>query len=266
MSGAGDGIEVWRGPSAIDGKPVAVVVTHLTEAPMNRKIGDMAQAWILPVDVAPVEAARNGEDARVCGTCRFRPSEKGGCYVQIWATSQRVWWAWSHGSYPPGPLLLDKPLRIGAWGDPGAVPLEVWRDLVLPFVPAWTAYTHRWVHLDARAWGFCMASVDSPAEARRAQTRGWRTFRVRLDGAPLVEGERICPSAEEAPTHGRVACDKCRLCDGTAVRASKPSIAIIAHGQAIRRAEDVVSTPAGARIEPGRARSYWNAVRGGGGS
>ena len=231
-----DGFEVWRGASVIDGTPIGVVVTHLRAKPMNRKIGNMAQAWILPLDVEPIVAARTGEDRAVCGSCRFRPSAGGGCYVPIHSTAQRVWWAWrKFGSYQPAELpTLDKPLRIGAWGDPGAVPIEVWRAMRPRLPGGWTAYTHRWRELPAADWHWCMASVDSAAEQAEAHEAGWRTFRVRGAEEPLLVSERTCPSAIEAPTHDKVTCAQCRLCgsraslDGRVI--PRRDIVIIAHG------------------------------------
>lgn len=236
-----DGIELWRGPSAIDGSPIGVVVTHLERAPLNRKIGNMAQAWILPLDTSPIDAVQSGVDAGVCGSCRFRPAAGGGCYVPLAVTAQRVWWAWRHnGSYTPQrwhPSLEGKPVRIGAWGDPLAVPLEVWLDLAF-ITGAWTAYTHRWRQVveDREHWqALTMASCDSAEEADEARALGWRTFRARLATDPLRPGERVCPSAEEAPTHGRVTCRDCKLCDGVRGR-PVPDVAIIVHGAQVARA------------------------------
>lgn len=248
----GDGFVLWEGPSAIDGTPIGVVVTHVTprNRPLNRKIGNMSQAWILLRDTAPIDAVRNGADAAVCGSCRFRPSAEGGCYVPVAATAQRVWYTWRvRGSYSAVDRLpadlAEKPCRIGAWGDPAAVPAAAWEDL-LQAVPSFTAYTHRWRELSSDVWGWCMASADSPAEAVDAQRAGWRTFRARLPSSPLLAGERVCPSAAEAQTHGKPAavCAVCRLCDGVRLTPDgerqvrqPPSAAIIVHGHAGRRAE-----------------------------
>lgn len=240
-----DGFELWRGPSAFDGTEVGVVVTHTRRSPQNRKIGDMAQAWVLPVETAPLDAVLTGADAAVCGSCRFRPAAEGGCYVPLAQTAQRVWWAWQvNGSYGPGlPVELGaKPVRIGAWGDPAAVPLEAWL-LLLDRVPAWTAYTHRWRQVpDAEREGWqmlAMASADSAEEADEARALGWRTFRARRSTDPLLPGERVCPSAVEAPSYGRATCSTCRLCDGVRARRA-PDIAIVVHGRSARLAAGVV--------------------------
>lgn len=242
------GFELWSGPSEVDGAPIGVVVTHLQRDPQNRKLGHMSQAWILPRDTSPNEAVRGGQDRAVCGDCRFRPTNAGGCYVPIFSAPHRVWWAWRQfETYQPVEQLPRnlgvKPIRIGAWGDPSAVPPKVWEPL-LDAVPDYTSYTHRWRQLDVSLWGWCMASVDSVSEKEEANAAGWRTFRVRGPGDPLLPDEVVCPAAEEAKTHGRVVCASCKLCNGIRRnqfgmrdRLQPRNISIIVHGQAFRRAE-----------------------------
>jgi len=67
-----------------------------------------------------------------------------------------------------------------------------------------------------------MASVDSVQEAKEAKEAGWRYFRVRPEGAPLISGEIDCPSKIG------VTCDDCRLCGGLQRKAK--NISIEAHG------------------------------------
>lgn len=230
-----DGFELWRGPSLIDGAPIVAVVTHVQHDSLNSKIGAMAQAWVLPQDVPPLDAVRTGADESVCGSCRFRPKRGGGCYVSIAHTAQRVWWAWSRGSYRPAAELpaelATRPVRLGAWGDPAAVPVEAWEALVAA-VPLHTAYTHRWRELgrDARWQAIAMASCDSPRDVADARMLGWRTFRARLPWQPLLAGERVCPSADEAPSRAKATCATCGLCDGVRGRASRRDVAIVVHG------------------------------------
>lgn len=239
-----DGFQLWVGPSEITGDRIGVVITHIRLPPQQRKIGNMAQAWILPYETQPIDAVRDGSDSAVCGTCRYRPSNDGGCYVPIAQTAQRVWWAWRRfGSYLPVDAddeleqLAHKPLRIGAWGDPAAVPVHVW-DRVINVVPGLTGYTHRWRALDFDEWGWCMASCDTAEEVLDARAAGWRTFRARRADEPMLPGERVCPAADEAPTHGRknAHCATCLLCDGVTDRVHRPDVSLIVHGQAHKRA------------------------------
>ena len=68
-----------------------------------------------------------------------------------------------------------------------------------------------------------MASVQSLAEARIAQNKGWRTFRVMPPNASLSENEILCRHTED----DRYQCENCMLCDG---KSSKPNIADRVHG------------------------------------
>ena len=127
--GARSAIVVYRGPSAIDGSPIVAILSGLVEPSDNSKTGPMAQLWILPADVAPHEAQRTGEDRSVCGACPMRPSiaPKGSprCYVKTFQGPLSTWKA-NHAE--PVDLagavaaLRGKALRLGAYGDPAAIP------------------------------------------------------------------------------------------------------------------------------------------------
>ena len=70
-----------------------------------------------------------------------------------------------------------------------------------------TGYTHQWRTADLAA--LCMASVDSALEAREAQLRGYRTFRVTELEEGRMRGEALCPASEEAGK--RVTCETCPI-------------------------------------------------------
>lgn len=219
----------YDGPSQLNGERILGVVTHKST---NPKIGRMVQAWIIPA-TSPIAAVKSGADAAVCGDCKLRGERWKGrsCYVwipgvdNIWQSIQK---ADRTDHLTPGQLasrIDGLQLRIGAYGDPVAVPLSVWRPL-LDVAAGWTAYTHQ--HRIAAAKPFrswCMASVDTEAEQRDAEARGWRTFRVRSDGAPLERGEIVCPHEQDEA----VQCANCSLCRGAA-RPAK-SIVVTVHGQ-----------------------------------
>lgn len=242
--GHASGAILYRGPSSFDGSPIVVVVTGLQRASDNPKTGDMLQVWIVP-DIAepPHVAVRTGADAGVCGGCAQRPSLDGGCYVTPHNAPRAVWQAVQDGRYPAldGPqaarLLAGALIRFGAWGDPAAVPLDVWRP-ILAVIRGHTGYTHAWASLDAAAWGWLMASVDTDTEHVSAVALGWRVFRVHTgrvspdwrDARNAPPDTRQCPAAAEAPTSGAIACAACRLCDGNTRGASRPSVSIRAHG------------------------------------
>ena len=227
-------VEVWRGPSRLNGEPIVVLASRLQptqKAAINPKTGDMVQLYILPADHDPASAAKSGEgDGAVCGSCLHRPTgAMGDCYVRVSWAPRNLWLAWRRGDYPPMPegLLAGALIRFGAWGDPAAVPVEVWEPLVAGAV-TYTGYTQEWPALDSARWGWLMASVIGDDELLAARDQGWRTFRTVYDGdAEIgeVEGERECLA-----TAKHVPCIGCGGCGGNN-QPSRPSYALRAHGQ-----------------------------------
>ena len=230
-----NGLILWEGPSAINGKPIAIIATGLKRKSKNDKIGkDTVQIWYLPRDVAPHEAIKNGADESVCGDCKHRPSTgMGSCYVITFQAPLAVWKAYKRGSYPQwdGHQLpfIGRTVRFGAWGDPASAPaglLKSIRDVSGQHM----AYTHQWAKPEfAHLMSWCMASVDSLPEYLRAKSAGWRTFRVRKPGEPLDKGERGCPSADES-TALDMDCNRCGGCDGLRTRPNRVDYSIQAHG------------------------------------
>jgi hypothetical protein len=218
----------YDGPSMLTGARILAIATAQNG---NRKIGHMLQLWIMPA-ISPIAAVRLGADAAVCGDCRLRGDGHGAqrtCYVEYWRAVENIWQAREKARQMTpsafGAVVRGLQLRIGAYGDPVAIPLHVWRPL-LAAAGGWTAYTHQWrtAHQDYRAW--CMASVDSLEEQREASALGWRTFRIRQYGDDLQGTEVICPASEEGGH--RAVCADCELCRGAARQAKH--IAIKAHG------------------------------------
>jgi hypothetical protein len=203
----------------------------------------MLQLWIIP-SISPIAAVRSGADASVCGNCPMRGDGHGrqrACYVETWRAVENIWQARAKATVMTPRAFASKhprlQLRIGAYGDPVAVPIEVWRPL-LATAAGWTSYSHAWrlpIARDFRRW--CMASVDSADEQREAALAGWRTFRVRQREDPLHADEITCPASAEAGH--RVVCAACELCRG----AERParSVAIIAHGGGAKYAGRVIS-------------------------
>jgi hypothetical protein len=226
------GFIAYRGPSLIDGAPVAVVMTFGSH---NEKTGPMAQAWVLCADQSPTDAIRVGADRSICGSCIHRSGSEVGrsCYVVPWLGPLQVYKAMAGGHYPTltpaaaAEACAGESLRLAAYGDPAAVPLSVWTSM-LERADGWTGYTHQWRTCDQRFQQICMASVESENESQDAQRLGWRTFRTRMSDELARVDEIICPASDEAGH--RVTCDRCTLCVGTK-RARARSIVIIAHGQ-----------------------------------
>lgn len=220
-----NGIIIYHGPSLIDGEPIVAVLTGLTRRSKNPKTADELQTYIVREDIHPKVAGSIGADKSVCGDCMHRPTNGGSCYVWplIGKAPSSIWRAYHRGAYPVASehelreiAASGIPVRAGSYGDPAAIPVEIWQALGVA-----TGYTHQWRQTQALA-AYAMASVDSVQEAKEAKEAGWRYFRVRPEGAPLISGEIDCPSKKG------VTCDNCRLCGGLQRKAK--SISIEAHG------------------------------------
>jgi len=224
------GYVIYRGPSVLDGAPIVAIATMHSA---NRKTGDMVQTWILREDVSPVEASKAGADASVCGQCVHRWHLGGACYVNIGQAPGAIWRAYKRGAYADAfgsmgaiaELGADRAVRLGAYGDPAAVPTPVWTALIM-CASGHTGYTHQWRNpVAAELRALCMASVDSEPERAEASALGWRTFRVRCADDVLASNEFECVS----DTKG-TACADCLACDGSARGPIQASVAIVVHG------------------------------------
>jgi len=236
------GYVIYRGPSLLDGAPIVAIATMRSE---NRKTGDMVQTWILRDDVSPVEASKAGADASICGDCKHRWALGGACYVNIGQGPGAVWRAYKRGNYPDATLrrseltgewLAFQPalsavargrkVRLGAYGDPAAVPAAVWRYLTEDSA-GHTGYTHQWrLPLAAPLRDLVMASVDTDAEYADARAAGWRTFRVRC-----ADSDHVNPREFECVSDSRgTSCADCLACDGAARGPGQASVFITVHG------------------------------------
>ena len=217
----------------------------MTFGSKNSKTGDMPQIFILRSDLHPTEALKNGEDVSVCGTCIHRPKQLGEnalkkysrtCYVNTMSFNA-VYKKYARGGYSkPGLGAIAKRLeghrvRLGAYGDPAAVPVSVW-DTILAKCQN-TGYTHQWKVCNSDYARYCMASCDTPLDVVLATAKGYRTFFVQNvkqfeDMSRNVDGvkQAICPASREM---GKVTtCFACQACNGT--RAGlKSNVAIMIH-------------------------------------
>lgn len=219
---------IYDGPSLIDGERIFVVAVP----EWNKKTGLMLSTWILLRDAAPDVAAFDGRDASICGTCRYRADLSTGkrtCYVRTHWEPRVIWEKYHDGEYATprewerlvNPSAL--PVRIGSYGDPAAVPIDVWRRLV-PTARLFTGYTHLWRSCDPALRELCMASVDTADERAEAQAAGWRTFHVGGEDARDI----VCPASREG--RYRSSCARCMLCMGTSRGEGIRSIRIALHG------------------------------------
>ena len=211
---------VYVGPSMLTGEGIVAMLTHCSE---NRKTGDIPQLWILPEDTHPAVAVLEGKDACVCGDCPFRAGN--GCYVLPHQAPARIWRGYREGRWRRADSrdLAGKTVRLGAYGDPAALPLEVIEELVR-YASGVLGYTHQWRICDPRWRMYCMASVETVEQAEQAQAAGWRTFRIVPDtDMGRLRGEAVC-----AYDSG-VQCVDCGYCDGI-VSGHRGSVVVAAHG------------------------------------
>lgn len=240
-----NGAVVYDGPSQLTPTiNIVAVLTNLKRKSKNPKTGNMAQLWMLVRDTAPTIAEVSGEDAAVCGNCPLRTilSKTGKkwrkCYVNLFQAVTIVWRTFTRGDYPNTPvdqLALNRPVRLGAFGEPVAIPLHIVQ--AIDARTKTTGYTHQWAtNPDYRP--YLMASVESLDEYRAAKAAGWRTFRsIRTVTDPLGPTEIICPASEEAGK--RTTCHDCLLCNGARPYTrggithpdQRKDIVIVAHGR-----------------------------------
>ena len=166
---------IYDGPSMLNGKPIVAILTNINNPSVNTKTGDMAQLTIMPKGIKPSDAVKTGEDDSVCGDCNRRPSTAKAnglkpCYVNPRAPNS-IHRAYERGSYSTGiPEQLRKPMRLGMWGDPAAMPYEIAKGLA-DSAPKHTGYTHRWREFPEFN-SICMASVDTEDERLEANALG----------------------------------------------------------------------------------------------
>jgi hypothetical protein len=235
-------IVLYNGPSWLDGAPIVCVATLRST---NRKTGEMIQTWVMRADVGPLDASKLALDASVCGQCPRRWSLGGDCYVNLGQASRSVWAHWERSGCPNANWAQHVDalrqgarhgFRMGSYGDPWAVPFQVWRDVLAALEPpTHTGYTHQWRRgsddPEHVAWlrAHVMASVDSPSEALQARSLGWRYF---LAVAPdVTPPARTVLCLAERDVNAR-ACQECGMCNGAGGPngARVASVYLVEHG------------------------------------
>ena len=216
---------------------IVVTLTGLTCASSNPKTGNMLQAAILPRRVDPFTAVQTGADKAVCGDCPLRPilarmAKSVRCYVRTAQFPLAVWRAVRGKRVKPLSALNltqgkrnrraeNKPVRLGAYGDPVLIPLPMLEELTADRKR--TGYTHQWRTCDPAYRRYLMASCETAEDVIDANKRGWRTFRtVASADSQLMPDEILCPNY----TH-KVTCADCGLCNGAG---KAKNIAIPVHG------------------------------------
>lgn len=228
----GDIVIIYEGPSLLDGSPIVAIATGRTR---NPKTGPMIQTWIIRSDMRPMDASEQGADASVCGDCPQRWALKGGCYANPGRAPTSVYEGYVGGNYADPAhvrtiMRSRDPVRLGAYGDPAAVPALAWATFIGPD-RQWTGYTHQWRTCELELRTLCMASVDTAEEEQEARALGWRTFRVLRPGEN--PGTRTVECLNKAQD---MTCDECLACDGAKTDGDKRAgIWIRAHGAVAKR-------------------------------
>jgi hypothetical protein len=238
------GIILWKGSSLFNGEPIIVIATGFRGVE-NLKTGNMIQTWIIRQEGNTLGNYISGKDVCICGDCKHRAVASGGwgtCYVNVYQGPYQVSLAYQRGSYQElnafnVHFLKGKKLRLGAYGDPGSVPLEVWEN-ICGLASSWTGYTHAWKKDWVKPYSkFLMASCDNVEETIEARKLGWRTFRIKTQEESLLKKEFICPASEEAGK--KRSCENCLACKGGIFNkgmkgqftAGKGTVAITIHGR-----------------------------------
>lgn len=236
---------IWQGPSRIDKSPIVAIATWGSK---NPKTGQMIQVWIIRADMHPMQAIKSGRDSAVCGNCPMRGKTPFGldrsCYVQLMCMGS-IYKKFRAGKYDrirwddmgPNGIPSRDPIRISAYGDPCAVPLKVWRKLLtrrnyrgdVSLVPH-TGYTRQW-HLakNKRYAELFHASVFSPNECRKAQSKGFKYFYPNVNTFDAISAIDQNVAQCVNSIHG-VQCVDCLNCSGV----SGSSTWIHSHGSRVK--------------------------------
>lgn len=216
---------IYKGPSLFNGEEIAAFVTGLTNPSANRKTGVLIQSWIISANSLPTEAIKNGDDTSVCGSC---PLKGKSCYVNLVGVNN-MWRNLDNLEMIDTSVLeyIHKysglGLRLGSYGDPAMVSLDVWQPLIQASKFS-VGYTHQWRDCDQEWKNYCQASVENIEDMKEANEMGWATFRVKAKEEKTVPGEIICINQ----TNNFIKCNTCNLCNG------KRNIAVDVHGAAYK--------------------------------
>jgi len=229
---------IYEGLSVLDNQPIVVIASGFANKSANDKTGNMIQTFILRSDVEPHQAVKTGDDSSVCGNCVHRPANGGACYVKVFQAPLSVFRAWKRGNIPKLPsndLFADKLVRFGSYGDPAAVPVSVLKA-IKDVCAGSTGYTHQTAHknFDNAVLDYRMVSADTPKQAKKHHEHKLRTFRVKVEGAPLLYNEIECLADSKGLT-----CAECKLCE--TATSDAPNIAINVHGATKKRYSDKFS-------------------------
>jgi hypothetical protein len=222
-----NGFIAYRGPSTITGEPIVGIVTYESR---NAKTGNIAQLYILPEDISPHDEVYAPGESRICGYCPMRGvcGKDRGCYVSLFRGPRAIWNAYRRGTYDDRPHRDYAGIRLGAYGDPAAIPYPLVAKLITG--RRWTGYTHQWRYCDQRFKQICMASVSPSDGLVEAVANDWRCFIVLPKGTDIRSITLPFTKIRHcfADKHGDK-CLNCMACNGT-LGGNTVSFWIHAHG------------------------------------
>ena len=236
---------IYEGQSLVDGQPIVVILSGKLNRSTNSKTGDMLQTNIIRQDIAPTVASKTGEDYSICKNCLHRgfvdlnskkaTAEDRSCYVNLLFLNN-IYRAYKRGKYTYLSkedlkiMLYKESLRIGSYGDAGAVPKEVWLDLIYNYgIKNHTGYSHQIldenneiINENRYLADFCMVSCDNIEQATVAWSNNLRTYRTITSYDEINwDNEIVCPESYLKSVN----CKSCGLCRGSKNSKAK-SIAI----------------------------------------
>lgn len=199
-----------------DKQPIKAVATGFSKPSLNSKTGDCLQVFFYNADGYFWDHIKDGSDSSVCGGCPFRYDPETGqrlCYVNF--NSMNVPFKVSKKSSTPEfdwnkvkQSLPNKPIRLGAYGDPVLLPIELIKKLAGNGNTI-LGYTHQWrddrfsEHMQ-----YLMASCDCLDDVIEAKAKGYSTYRV-LNYCEVPQPyEILCQGGYKTQ------CNLCQLCNG----------------------------------------------------
>lgn len=234
------GAVIYEGPSLIGDRSDVVGILIWKSA--NVKTGDMIQLYVLPAKRSPLEALREDDNRGACGDCKLQGAydpERGKmvgriCYVNVGQAPEGIYRKYITGGYPEFSKRLHRrhlqyrKIRLGAYGDPAALPMGILRYLVRTCSRGHTGYTHQVEDMTRRRAdaiaSVCMVSTETEAQRLAMQARGYRTFHVQPGAASPPPGDVECLFYTK-----HLQCRDCLRCKGADQRG--PSIFVRGHGR-----------------------------------
>ena len=232
---------IYTGLSPYNGMEIYAQISGMIALSQNKKTGSSAQLTILVNKMHPNEALKTGADVAICGQCPLRGhySETLGkmvdrlCYVQVNKSPSSKHRAKEKGTtitltpHEAGVILYangKRTVRLGEYGDPAMIPVEIYDELFMASEGKWLGYTHQWKEsfFDSAIFNYTMASLDNDMtreELEQAHGDTARSYRVTESYDDIRPNEIACPSKDKVSGIIVLQCNDCNLCAGAGLNA-----------------------------------------------